>query len=348
MYGAGLNAMSTLLRFLSTFARVVALAMALVSAVIALAAQAGRVSDRLDVLTHLTPFWLVAALVALAIWLVAGRVGRLTPALAGLGVVASLLLMGPELLAASGGRTAQAAEGETLKIVQFNLWGRNRDPEATVAWILAQNPDVVVLEEAFARSGGAARALHERLPYQVSCAYPQPCSTIMLSRLKPLRAGGLSAAVSDANLAGSWATLPSRQGPFTVVGVHYTWPVPAGPQQQMTLRLARTLERFPKDRLIVAGDFNSTPWSFSMRRQDALFGLERRTRALPSWPAADTSRHGLPTPFPLLPIDHVYAGDGWRTVSVKRGPRLGSDHYPVVVTLAPAVPSGRADAMAPR
>ena len=41
-------------------------------------------------------------------------------------------------------------------------------------------------------------------------------------------------------------------------------------------------------------------------------------------------------PFALLPIDHVYAGPGWRTVRAERGPRLGSDHYPVIVTLAPS------------
>ena len=45
----------------------------------------------------------------------------------------------------------------------------------------------------------------------------------------------------------------------------------------------------PTDDVIVAGDFNSTPWSFSLRRQDRWFGLERRTRALPSWPAANPS-----------------------------------------------------------
>ena len=41
-------------------------------------------------------------------------------------------------------------------------------------------------------------------------------------------------------------------------------------------------------------------------------------------------------PFPFLPIDHVYAGRDWRTVRVQRGPRLDSDHYPVIVRLAPA------------
>ena len=98
--------------------------------------------------------------------------------------------------------------------------------------------------------------------------------------------------------------------------------------------IAELLNRFPKERLILSGDFNSTPWSFSRRHEDAMIGLERRTRGLFSWPA-DRGPAGMGLPFALLPIDHVYAGPGWRTVRVERGPLLGSDHYPVIVTLAP-------------
>jgi len=329
--------MSPILGTLLALSRAAALSLAAACGVAALAAQGGRFSDRLDALTHLAPLWLAGGLAAAAIWLLTGRRDRATPGLAALGVASSLLLMAPELATAARQRPSPvAADTETLKIVQFNLWGRNTDPRGTARWILDRDPDVVVLEEAYARSGGVARALAGRYPHQTSCAEPRPCSTMILSKRRPLRAGGLSSAVSEARLAGAWATLPSRGGAFTVVGVHYTWPWPAGPQQQMTLRLSRVLGRFRQDRLILAGDFNSTPWSFSLRRQDRLFGLQRRTRALPSWPAGDISRLHAPTPFPVLPIDHVYAGAAWRTVSVERGPRLGSDHYPVVVTLARA------------
>ena len=86
---------------------------------------------------------------------------------------------------------------------------------------------------------------------------------------------------------------------------------------------------------IVAGDFNVTPWSFALRRQDRALDLVRRTVLMPSWPAGRLSHNRVPAPFPYLPIDHIYAGRGWETVSVERGPRLGSDHYPVVVRLAP-------------
>jgi endonuclease/exonuclease/phosphatase (EEP) superfamily protein YafD len=56
-------------------------------------------------------------------------------------------------------------------------------------------------------------------------------------------------------------------------------------------------------------------------------GMERRDRALCTWKA-------LYSPVAFLPIDHFHAGEAWRTVSIARGPRLGSNHYPFVVTLA--------------
>ena len=326
--------MKAILKALSDLLRALALVLAALFAAPALAAQGGRFSDRLDVLTHFTPIWLGGLLLALLVWALTGRRGRSTPVLALIGILSALTLMIPELTAkqSRGGKV----DGETLKIVQFNLWGRNRDPERTARWILETDPDIIVIEEGASLSGGIAKALSKRYPHRTTCAEPWPCSTMILSKRRPIAEGGLSPAVSRAHLAGAWATFSSPGGHYTVVGVHFTWPHPAGPQQQMSLRLAKVLERFPKDRLIVAGDFNSTPWSFSLRRQDRLFGLERRTRAIASWPAGDFSRLHVALPFPVLPIDQVYAGEAWRTIKARRGPKLGSDHYPVVVTLAPA------------
>jgi len=323
----------TLLKLLSGLARAAALLITAGCALALLLAQGGRFSDRLDVLTHFTPWLLAGSLLGLAIWVVAGRKGRLTPGLTLVGALSALLLMAPELAAAAS-QTRDPIEGPTLKIVQFNLWGRNRDPEATASWILGEDPDVIVFQEGFARSGGVAGALAARYPHRTTCAEPRACSTMILSKRAPVAEGGLQAGGSETNLSGAWATFNGSRGPYTVVGVHYTWPLPAGPQQQQTLRLSRVLDQFPKESLVVAGDFNSTPWSFSLRRQDRLFGIERRTRALFTWPAGRFSRPAFAAPFPILAIDQVYAGADWKTVAVRRGPALGSDHYPVVVDLA--------------
>lgn len=325
--------MTALLKALALFVRFAGFAIATVGAVAAIGAQGGRFSDRLDVLTHFAPYWLLLGLIGLVVWVIGGgrSLRRTTPIVAAIAIVAAGGLIIPELTRSKGPRPP--AEGETLKLIQFNIWGRAGNPDGIAEWVRSQDADVLVFEEAFARSGGVARALAKDYPYQTTCAEPQPCSTMILSRYRPIAQRGLNGSVSPTNLQGALATYRTAGGEFSVIGVHYTWPLPAGPQQQQTRRLAAVIDTLPSGSTIVSGDFNSTPWSFSLRRQDRRFGLDRRTHALPSWPAAPFSRHHIAFPFPFLPIDHVYAGSDWKTVSVKRGPKLGSDHYPVVVTL---------------
>jgi endonuclease/exonuclease/phosphatase (EEP) superfamily protein YafD len=314
-----------------TACRAMVLALALACAAAVFAGQGGRWSDRLDVLNHLEPIWLAGAVVALALWILLGREGRITPILAGATVLIALSSIAPEFLAARA-RSAPAA-GHTFKVVQFNLWEHNLDPEGTARWILAQDADVILLEEA---THPIVHALRPSYPYRTTCTVRDFCSTMILARVRPAAQGGLALPGASPWIPAAWASYPSPDGEITVVATHMTWPMPAGPQQAQSRALAQLLGRFDKRRLIVGGDFNSTPWSFSLRRQDAMFGLERRTRALFSWPAASFTGFHLVMPFPLIPIDHVYAGSAWKTVSVQRGPRLGSDHYPVVVTLQSA------------
>jgi len=305
---------------------------ALVCAGWALAAHGGRWSVRLDVLTHFAPIVLAAALLCLAYGVVFERgAARGTLSLISLlGVAAATALIVPEYVRRESPMVA-ATSPDQLKLIQFNTWGRNHDQDATVAWLKAQSPDILVVEEASIIGPKLKAGLRG---YHVSCG---ACSVMIFSKARPVaRDVPVPPGYGRVRPPIAGATFRDRHGEYTVFGTHYTWPIYGGFQQAQGRVIARVLNQFPKQRLILTGDFNSTPWSFSRRREDAMFGLERRTRALFSWPAGRVSRFGLETPVPLLPIDHVYAGPGWRTVKVERGPRLGSDHYPVIVTLAAA------------
>ena len=246
--------------------------------------------------------------------------------------MASTILIAPEALAALRA-PRDAIAHPALRIVEFNLWAHNRDQGATAEWILGQDADIVVLEEAFGGTERIMARLRERYRFETACIH-NPCSSVIMSRIRPTATGGMDHEPGRPRLAGAWATFDGPGGPFTVVGAHLTWPYPAGPQRAQMDQLAGTLRRFPRERLIVAGDFNAAPWSFALHAQDLAFGIPRYTRALPSWPAAPYTRWRIELPFPVLPIDHVYAGPGWSQVRVVRGPRLGSDHYPLMVTLS--------------
>ena len=285
-------------------------------------AQLGRWSPTWDLLTHLAPIYFAAGIVV--VLAAAGFGGRLRiPVLAaGLTcVLAAGLLMAPEYLRSAGPR-AVAGAGPTFKVIQFNAWSGRNGQAKLLAWLKAERPDVVVIEEA---NSAVAEALSRAGWWSVAGR-----SAVMLFTPRQ----PLAAIIPTDNETGpmelNGVVVASPAGPVTVLGVHAPWPSHPTLQRDHDLLLP-IVRSYPTATTILAGDFNSTPWSFSRQRDDRDFGLIRRTRAVFTWPIAAYRRRLIP----LLPIDHVYAGAGWATVKVERGPTLGSDHYPVAVTLAP-------------
>lgn len=301
--------------------RRVVLPVGALSAAAALAAQGGRFSGHLDILTHFAPLYLAGGALTLVAAIFAHR--RLAPALLGAtAVIASLALMLPELLRPASPRAPADAPGQ-IKLIQFNAAKDSQNLDQRLDWLAAQDPDVLVVEDSRAVF---QTAVTQRLQRQMACG--KTCEVAIFTRTPAARVEGprrgrygLGPPVTIAHLSGP-------AGDYTVIGTHYVWPTEVWNHYENGARLIQLMKGQRRARVILAGDFNSTPWSFSRRREDAALGLERRTRALPTWPA--NSPFGLA----ILPIDHVYAGSDWRTVSVARGPRLGSDHYPVVAILA--------------
>jgi len=297
----------------------------------AAAAHGGRWSMRLDALTHFAPLVLAVAIIPTAYASFAGsgwpRVALLSISGGAIALSAALIL--PEYLRPKS-EPAPATSADQIKVIQLNFWDRNATPDKTIAWLKAQDADIVVLQEICRFSGRIAKELpgyHRTIG---------DCRVMILSKAEPVRRV-VEPLDADKYLRPPIAAASFRdaRGEFTVAATHYGWPLPAGRQQAQGRLISGFLATLPKDRLIFSGDLNSTPWSFARRREDTMFGLERRTRALFSWPAGRFTGGRLRSPFPFLPIDQVYAGPGWRTVSVRRGPSIGSDHYPVVAVLAP-------------
>ncbi len=325
--------MKPILSKTAALARRAAFLLALGCAVAAVLGQAGRWNRVLDVANNFAPVWVAGGLAAGLVWLLAGRAGRATPWLAAAAVLISAFQMAPELLTAPD--SAQAAPvGKTFKVVQFNVYAGNQHPEATARWILAQDADVVVIEEGFGDSTPILGALKARYPYQTTCARHAPCDTNLFSKRAPIAEGGLNEPGVRARMDGAWAVYPDPGGPIPVIGLHLTWPFPPGWQKFQSCWLEDLVNRMPKRRLIIAGDFNLAPWSFDMRRKDRSYGIERRTRAMASFPNGWIHPFPIWTPIPMLPIDQVYAGGGWSTASIVRGPRTASDHFPIIATLA--------------
>jgi endonuclease/exonuclease/phosphatase (EEP) superfamily protein YafD len=297
----------------------------------AVLAQCGRVARPFDVLSHFAPLYLLGSL-GCALWgavLAGGATGRCLLAVGAFGAVAAAILIAPEMLR-PGGPHAPPAAARRLRLIQFNAWALNRDAALAAEWIASQKPDVITVEELMPPLRAALRAqgFHEQRGNIPSIA--------IFGRVVPLPAPFMAATADwpvPPEIACATFRAPGGEGVFDVVAVHLAWPTAPGAWPQ-ALRMAEFLNLYETDRLIVAGDFNLTPWSFALRQLDRRLGIGRRDRALPTWPARVSVRGRFYDTPACLPIDHVYAGSAWRTVAVRRGPSIGSDHYPLIVDLA--------------
>jgi len=296
----------------------------LAAALAAFLALFGDRDPRLDVLSHFALAYGAIGLVG-AVWaLLAGR-GPIVAASV-LAMVASGFLVRPEFERDLGPTAPADARGQ-IKVIQINARRSNADIDRIADWLIAQHPDVVTVTEArhdlrdllIKRTGWKTAGAHGDLIIFTPKQY------LVMNRPRV-------AARSELTFVN--ATYANPGGPMELVTTHLAWPT-APPVARQHEELARVIARLPRGRMILTGDFNATPWSKGLQGLDRDFRLTRRDRAVPTYPAQIL---GQAWPLPFLPIDHVYAGPGWATVRVERGPWLGSDHYPLIVTLAPVSP----------
>lgn len=309
------------LRFCSAML-LVSMSLAALGAVLALG---GQFSPTLDLFAHFAaPYAAISVVAGLLALFARPTFRRAILMLAAVGLLASALLIAPELRRSTGPAVAAGAPG-TLKVIQFNARRTNSDIQRVATWLIAQDADVIAVSEArhdlrdllLRRAGWKAAGAHGSL--------------IIFTRNRYVRMNR-PRLPKGSELTFVNATYAHSGGPMEIVTVHLDWPTRPGFRRQPR-DLESVILRLPRKRMLLLGDFNITPWSIHMRRLDHSLDLIRRDRAVATYPAQILGR---PWPLPFLGIDHVYAGSGWATVKVERGPWLGSDHYPLIVTLAPS------------
>lgn len=259
-----------------------------------------------------------------------------------------LLLYGGLLLPPRA--AAPGADGERLRVMSFNVLGRNRDAGTVEQAIRAANPDLVCFQEF---NPSLAQDLVARLgsdyPYQVLAASQSTRRIGMISRY-PLRDEG-EIADPDPRHGGRAATLTLDGQAVLVVNAHAAQfgfqavfasgdPGALGMAARVREDQARRwLERIRQagGPAVLCGDLNVTDQNTAYTLLAA--GLQDTFRRAGwglghTWPAAAGAFRGIPAPARLFRLDYVWATPHWRVVSAHVAAWDGqSDHLPVVADL---------------
>jgi len=308
-------------------------------AALSILALFGFAVPELDLLNHAQIFLLPGTLIGLllVVVLLRGRTRSAAIVVALVGVAASANVMVPETIGALQPRPVAPASG-SITMMTHNLFGMNYEMEKVTAAIFAADPDIIVLQEYF---GEQATELHPlllaRYPFFVRCRGGKRANLGLYSRLPFVQVEDGACpnnAYGTTRTAHILATFQSEDGkPFSVITTHMDWPIPVTRQREQLSALSEVVDKI-EGPMILAGDFNSTPWSYSLRDFVAGNGFKRETMNLLTFPMSWYYFRAWRDTIPFLPLDHVMTRGGIIVHTIGTGTPTASDHLPVVLTFS--------------
>ncbi len=247
-----------------------------------------------------------------------------------LALLINLWLLAPFYLSAT---PDPASASPHVKLMQVNVHTTNTAFDPLADYIRKEKPDIVSVQE---MTREWRDALRERLPnYRVALAIPQ-ANNLGIGLFVRRHA---DAVVVEHVRQVNWhqlpmieATLVTKDQRWHLLSAHTVPPIDRSRANHRDAML-HDIGQWVQDQTepcIVIGDLNATPWSYPIRRLRAQTGLRHSRWGFGlqgTWPA------DLPVPGEI-PIDHCLHDGRLVTLDCHRGPVVGSDHRPLVVTLA--------------
>jgi endonuclease/exonuclease/phosphatase (EEP) superfamily protein YafD len=261
----------------------------------------------------------VAAILLLVLLLARGRYTLASVAALAVCVNGVLVIDASSVVAAS----VDAPKQDTplrLRFANANVLFHNKEYGATLNWLESTKPDLAVLVEVTPDWVRAMTPLERRLPHSLAVPREKGEGLALYSRFR-LDESEILYFGKHRRIALA-ASLTIEDHKITVVAAH---PFPPGHdgktgERDVYLNELAVFLRSLDGPVILAGDLNTTPWSYSF--QDLVQSLERPSTTLPAtWPSFLGSFG--------IPIDHLL-GKGVQIHSLRTGPRIGSDHLPLM------------------
>lgn len=219
-----------------------------------------------------------------------------------------------------------------ISLLIFNVFIENREAGKFLRLVEKYNPDIVLLAEPDEFWVKSVAELEEKYPHGVNYPLDNAYGIALYSRLK-LTDPQLKFLVED-DIPSIHTGVALRSG--KIVNLYCLHPRPPVPTENFR-SLERDAELLMVGRLIdkldvpviVAGDLNDVAWSWTTKLFQKISGLldPRIGRGLYStFPAAYAPIR--------CPLDHVFHSNHFRLVELKRLPFVGSDHFPMYISLS--------------
>ncbi len=222
-----------------------------------------------------------------------------------------------------------ASQVETsFKVYSANIHKQNRELTKLTLEIQKVDPEIVFLMEVLPESNEQLRPLVQAYPYRIENVSDDILGFVFLSKF-PVQNHHFTK-LSEYGNSLLEARLEINQESIVFYGLHAQRQRFGNHKERINqfLLLARQIKEQSLP-AIIAGDFNTTPYSPIFREIVNIAGLKdsrERFGWQPSWP----------TYFPPLwiPIDHILTTNDIQVRARTTGSYISSDHYPVIAELS--------------
>jgi endonuclease/exonuclease/phosphatase (EEP) superfamily protein YafD len=218
--------------------------------------------------------------------------------------------------------------GARLRLAAINVHTENERSDLVLEFLQSANADIILLMEVNERWMNALVSLHTNYAQVIAQPREDNFGIALFSRL-PLTSSEV-VELGKAELPSLAATIEVGGRKVFLLGTH---PLPPGSAEYARLRNEQfreiaTLVRRCNMPAIVLGDLNCTSWSpyfADLLRDSGLKNTSHGRDLFGSWPAW--------LPLMRIPLDHCFVSSSIHVINTRLGPRVGSDHLPVVVDI---------------
>jgi len=272
--------------------------------------------------------------------------------LAATGFFASAITVVPEQAGGIFYKPSEPNGQPVIKLMSNNMFGLNYDMDRMARIIGEENPDIIALQEYF---GFQQRSLNPKIaaryPFFMICGGRKQSYIALYSKTDFTLQDGTQCASNPEKRDNPAARIIARlkdqnDNEYTIVVTHLNWPIQINPLfrdeldfgQKLFAMSARKQNEWAElsakinniaGPVIVAGDFNSTAWSYAMERFTKDTGLIRHSKGMLTYPKLLYIAGEWRETAPFLSIDHILASGDVFMQNIRTGEQTGSDHLPL-------------------
>ncbi|MEL6750738.1 MAG: endonuclease/exonuclease/phosphatase family protein [Pseudomonadota bacterium] len=217
-----------------------------------------------------------------------------------------------------------------VRLVCANVKLSNRDTQPLIDLLERENPDIAVFIEVDQQWVDALDKATSGYRFRLSYPQDNGYGLMLVSRI-PVREHEIRFLLNEEVPSFDLSLDHPDGGTFRLIAVHPEPPVATHDTIGRDAEMGRVSEivRHDDEPVIVCGDLNDVAWSRTTRR------FLRVSRLLdPREGRGQFNSFDARYPFLRWPLDHIFHSPHFALVDMRRGPFIGSDHFPMIFNLA--------------